>query len=74
MEIGINLAIQNMKESLINAINDSKLPPGIVQLALCDILTEVRIANVQAIESEKIQFEQIKEKEGVEDGKEIHKD
>ena len=73
MEIGINLSIQNLKETLINEINDSKLPPGVTQLILKDILAQIQLVNAELIKIEKEQLEQ-KQKEGAKDGKEIHKD
>ena len=82
--MGINLHIQQFKEKLANVINDSKLPPTIVQMVLNEITAQVNILTAQAIEAEKKALaesdhvetsdEQQELKEGDKDGKEIHKD
>ena len=84
--MGINLHIQKFKEKLANAVNDSKLPPTIVQMVLNEITAQVNILTAQAIEAEKkalaesdhahaeTSAEQQELKEGDKDGKEIHKD
>lgn len=81
--MGINLHIQQFKEKLANAINDSKLPPTIVQMVLNEITAQVNILTAQAIEAEKkalaesdhaeTSAEQQELKEGDKDGKEICK-
>ena len=82
--MGINLHIQQFKEKLANVINDSKLPPTIVQMVLNEITAQVNILTAQAIETEKkalaesdhaeTSVEQQELKEGDKDGKEICKD
>ena len=82
--MGINLHIQQFKEKLANVINDSKLPPTIVQMVLNEITAQVNILTAQAIETEKKALaesdhvetsdEQQELKEGDKDGKKICKD
>jgi hypothetical protein len=69
-EKGINLRIQDCKESIADAINKAKLPPGILSMVLAEFVAQIQAQNAQAIALERKSYE-----EGVkEDGKEIHKD
>lgn len=69
-EKGLNLRIQECKESIADAINKSMLPPGILAMILESFTIQVQTQNAQAIALERHAIE-----EGVkEDGKEIHKD
>ncbi|MDF2906846.1 MAG: hypothetical protein K0R34_2167 [Herbinix sp.] len=70
MAKGINLQITELKEKLADVINEAKLPPTIVQMALFEINSQVNNLAAQAIESERKALEE----GGKEDGKEIHKD
>jgi hypothetical protein len=65
--MGINLQIQQLKENLAGVINEAKLPPTIVQMALFEITSQVNAQAAQVIEAEKKALE-----EGVKD-EEIHK-
>jgi hypothetical protein len=65
--MGINLQIQQLREKLAGVINEAKLPPTIVQMALFEITAQVNAQAVQVIEAEKKALE-----EGDKDGKEIH--
>lgn len=65
--MGINLQIQTLKEQLANIINESKLPPTIVQMVLFEISSQVNNQTALAIKLE------LKAEEGEKiDGEEIH--
>ena len=66
---GINLAIYEFKQELVNTINNSGLPPGILIMILNELTGQMQIQNARMIELERKSIE-----EGDEDGKEIHKD
>lgn len=67
--MGINLQIQTLKEQLAKIINESNLPPTIVQMVLFEISSQVNALAAQVIEAEKKEQE-----EGEKDGKKIRKD
>lgn len=69
-EKGINLRIQEAKESIANVINNSQLPPGITLMILNEFVGQVQRQNAYMIEIEKKALEEGEKK----DGKEIHKD
>lgn len=70
---GINLQIQEFKENLLNVINESKLPPAIVQMALGELTAQVDRITEQALEKERQAYEKTQEGE-ITDGQEICKD
>lgn len=57
-EKGINLRIQECKENIAAAINNAKLPPGILQMILSEFATQVQMQNAQAIAQERKFYEE----------------
>jgi hypothetical protein len=51
--VGINLAIQEVKEKIAKDINESKLPPGILLMIINEFLSQIQMQNLRAIEAEK---------------------
>ena len=70
---GVNLQIQEFKENLLSVINESKLPPVIVQMALGELTVQVDRITEQALEKERQVYEKTQEGE-ITDGEEICKD
>ena len=64
MEKGINLKICEFKLNIEKCVNDSLLPPGIVQSILEGYLRQVVDLNTQAIINEKEEFEKERDKDG----------
>lgn len=48
----VNLAIYKLKETIINDINNSKLPPAVVNLILGELKTNLDAYTKQVIEAE----------------------
>ena len=63
--MGINTLIEELHNNLINDINSSKLPVGVVYFVLKDIFNETERGYINALNSEKILPEKT-EKEVVE--------
>ena len=64
-EKGINLRIQEAKESIANVINNSQLPPGITLMILNEFVGQVQRQNAYMIEIEKKALEEGEKKDGI---------
>ena len=64
-EKGINLRIQEAKESIANVINNSQLPPGITLMILNEFVGQVQRQNAYMIEIEKKALEEGEKKVGI---------
>lgn len=56
MQKGINLTIKEMKENLVSVINGSNLPISVIEMVLRDISAEASMANNQAVEKERQEY------------------
>ena len=67
MNENIDLAIMQLKENIINTINDAKMPPSIIYYVLKDIYEELAVSYQAYIKQEKqriaAQKEQVQEKQ-----------
>ena len=52
-EKGINLRIQECKENIANAVNEAKLPPGVLLMIINEFAGQIQMQNLRAIETEK---------------------
>lgn len=52
--MNINLAIDDLRNNLINTINESGLPIGVVELICKEVYTKVQNAYIATINSEKL--------------------
>ncbi len=69
---GINLRIQELRETIVKDINSSSLPIGITSLVVADCLRALQDAEINITASERKNYENELKKEGAEkDGKEI---
>lgn len=62
MEKGINLQIQEFKESLAITINNAKMPTSIIEMVLKEFLSQATLLNQAQLEQEKKQCEEGKNK------------
>ncbi len=69
-EKGINLQIAEAKSSIVDAINKSNMPPGILLMILGEITSQVMAQNAAAVNAELKEFTEGEEQ----NGEEIHKD
>ena len=67
---GINLQIAEAKSNIVEAINASNMPPGIMLMILEEIITQVRAQNAYMVDAER----KAAEEGGESDGEEIHED
>lgn len=67
----MNLQIENIKQNLIDIINNSGLPIGVIHYLLKDISNEVIVEYNRAIAQEKQQQIQQKQEEGEKEDGEI---
>lgn len=51
--MGINLTIQNFKETLAKDIKESHLPPGVLLMVLNEFTGQIQLINTQAIANER---------------------
>ena len=58
--VGFNTCLSNLKSSLVNDINESGLPVGIVYYIVKDLFTEIATAYESTLKNEKVASEQIK--------------
>lgn len=68
--MGINLKIQELKETIANVVNEAGLPAGLLLMIFNEFARQTESLYLKAIEIEKQELQ----KEGAKDGKEIHKD
>ena len=61
--MGIGMAIGALREKLIKDINESGLPPVVVELVLQPLMAELHGMAIGQIQAEQIQAEQIHKKE-----------
>jgi len=54
---GINLCIQDTKKDIVDVINKSQLPPGILLMILNEFVAQMQVQNLKAIETESKAFE-----------------
>ncbi len=54
---GINLCIQDTKKDIVDIINKSQLPPGILLMILNEFVAQMQVQNLKAIETESKAFE-----------------
>ena len=76
-EKGLNLRIQECKENIANAVNEAKLPPGVLLMIFSEFTIQVQSQNARMISDEKRVYEESLEKTPHENevnnnGKEIH--
>lgn len=57
MELGINARVEDVKLKLVGVINESHLPFCITNYILTEILNEVRLSQLNAIQQEREAFE-----------------
>lgn len=57
MEKGINLQIEEFKINIATALNESQMPPSIMELVLQGFLTEIGAVNRQQIAKENQEFQ-----------------
>ena len=68
--MGINTQVIKLKEAIARDINESGLPPTVIDMVIGEFKIQLQALSEQAIEAE----QKAQEKEGeIEDGKEIHK-
>ncbi|MDF2538001.1 MAG: hypothetical protein K0S76_1022 [Herbinix sp.] len=62
---GINTAIHELKGGLQDLVNNAKLPPAVLEVVFSDILTQLRLQSMQAVEYErKLESEEGDKKDG----------
>ena len=61
MEKGINLQIQEFKESLAITINNAKMPTSIIEMVLKEFLSQATLLNQTQLEQEKKQCDESKD-------------
>lgn len=59
MEKGINLQIDEFKKNLAMVINESHMPPSIVEMVLQGLLSETSLINRQQILKETQEYEKV---------------
>lgn len=62
-EKGLNLRIQECKENIANAVNEAKLPPGVLLMIINEFAGQIQMQNLRAIETEKKALKEKKEGE-----------
>lgn len=67
MQKPITMIREETKIALANIINNSGLPPFIIEPILAEFLTETRIAAQQQYENEKAEYEEQMKQEGQND-------
>ncbi|MCD7805631.1 MAG: hypothetical protein LUH03_10925 [Oscillospiraceae bacterium] len=51
--LGINARVEDLRESLIKTINDAQMPACILDYVLTEILNDVRLKRMSAVQSER---------------------
>lgn len=64
--VGFNTYLNNFKTNMINTINDSGLPVGVVYYIMKDILNDIQNAYENTLKKEKEESKRIKDTENTE--------
>ena len=60
MNVGLNTNLNNFQSNLVDIINNSGLPVGVVYYIIKDLFTDIKSAYETAIRNEKEEFEKKK--------------